>query len=145
MGGDPSAFAAAQFALDDAEEGDILPAQERRARPERGELLDGAFLCQHVRHAHPVECALDHGLRGVEVGVRVQVDESRRVLPAHPSCQHAEEDGAVAAEDERHVSAGDDRFHLVGQRPGDLCDAGDVLRVAVLAVDRERTQGQVAV
>ena len=76
--------------------------------------------------------------------MRVQVDEPRRVLPAHASGQHAEEDGAVAPEDERHLSAGDDRFHLAGQRPGDFGDAGDVLRVAMVAVDREGPQRQVA-
>ena len=73
---DQLALPGRQLAVDIAEEHDVVPGEQRRARPQVAELVDRVGQAEHVRHAHPVEGALHHALRGVQVGVGIEVERA---------------------------------------------------------------------
>jgi arginase len=56
----PATSPRGQLALHEGEENDVVPRQQRHAGTDAAQLVDRPRQPEDVRHAHPVEGALDH-------------------------------------------------------------------------------------
>ena len=70
-----------------------------------GEDIDAARQRERMRQAHPVKCAVDDALRGVDVIVPVDVEQPRRAgTHAAERGDDSQRDRAVPAQHEHHVT-----------------------------------------
>jgi hypothetical protein len=99
------------------EEADLSGAQHWSVTGERGEPVDGAVDVEHVRHAHPVQGAVDRAVGHVEVSVPIDVDDTQPLDTMQKAGHGADTDRAVASEDHNRVlawSGSDQRSDLAG-------------------------------
>ena len=106
----------------------------------RAEARDRAGQAEHVRDAHPVQRAVGHAPRRVEVGVHVEVDESGWLRAG----DGADADRAVAAEDDRREPVRHGGSDELGHLAHGLGHACGVHGVPVLAVGLPASERDVA-
>ena len=110
---------------------DVLRGEASDARRARGTVPGRPSMC-----AMPIQSSvpLTDGLRRVEVGVHVEVDEPDALAGRQRAGHGADPDGAVAAEDDRRAAGAERRLDPLGDLARRLRDAGRVLGAPVLAV-----------
>ena len=120
-------LAGIQLGRVEAEQHHLPGPQQRGPGTEPGQPRRPA--AQHVGHAHRVGHRRDAPFGGGEVRVAVEVHQAPVTEPG----QHAERDGAVAAQDQRQPPVGADRRHLARDPLGHLDDPVEIAQ----AVDRQ--------
>src|ERR1019366_3481892 len=78
-------------------------AQHWSVTGERREPVDGAVDVEHVRHARPVQGAVDRAVGHVEVSVPIDVDDTQSLDTMLKAGHGADTDGAVASEDHNRI------------------------------------------
>jgi N-glycosylase/DNA lyase len=117
-----------------AEDNHLCRIEQRDRRSHFDELRSCALLAEHVRHPHPVERALVHAFRRVQIGVRIEVEQPGRLTTFDMPGDRADPDRTVAAQHQRRLAIRYRRRDPAGGALHDLNDGSKVLGAWILPI-----------